>query len=361
MDLRYGKIDENVLRRSVKDVILHEGQRLRALKAWPVGSYSMLVEHVQKELAEGAGIKISAEPVVCRTYGAGSEIELSGKLAVIRNANRLAAEKMRAEMISPVILLPPGTKEETLRKLIRQIAETAFILNIGIAEVHAEVTDAVLCPVVTGTMTGRAFHSDSDRKTDKIAANAGMEIIAAGPVGLEGTRILLSECRSMLQDYFPESLLMRMEGIDMEMCVMRTAEIAAGAGADTMVNLSGGGLYTGLWELSQKTRCGFKVDLPSVPLLQETIEITNYLGINPYGMRSEGCILLAGSDGEKIIQQLSEADIPAVRIGTLETTRDKVIQNGDEVRYLDRPQADTLDQFLYERALSKGTFNKEID
>jgi hypothetical protein len=64
-----------------------------------------------------------------------------------------------------------------------------------------------------------------------------------------------------------------------------------------------------------------------------------------------------GSDGEKIIQQLSEADIPAVRIGTLETTRDKVIQNGDEVRYLDRPQADTLGQFLYERALSKGTFN----
>ena len=56
MDLRYGKIDENVLRRSVKDVILHEGQRLRALKAWPAGSYSMLVEHVQKELSEGAGI-----------------------------------------------------------------------------------------------------------------------------------------------------------------------------------------------------------------------------------------------------------------------------------------------------------------
>jgi hydrogenase maturation factor len=114
-----------------------------------------------------------------------------------------------------------------------------------------------------------------------------------------------------------------------------------------MVSLSGGGFFAGLWELSKRTGCGLTIDLPLVPILQETIEITNYLEINPYLMRSAGCLLIAAHDGKKMVEALQAADIPAVCIGTLQDSNDKIIRNGEELRSLDRPQTDALDMYLH--------------
>ena len=84
------------------------------------------------------------------------------------------------------------------------------------------------------------------------------------------------------------------------------------------------------------------IDLQSVPLLQETIEITDFFGINPYSMRSAGSLLIAAADGNKILQRLEEQGRIAVRIGQLTAGKEKIIRNGEDVRYLDRPQTDTL-------------------
>ena len=369
MELRYGIIDENVRKRSVLDIILHERQSFKQAVKTP------------------------------------ALIGIEGTLALMRAVNEQAARGLRALSFEPRILLPPGTEEETLRDLYRQICRAGFPLGLEIGGGYAEVTDAVTRPVVTGTVTGIPFQSAQDAgnisefsdvpDTSNISdyqiirascdrtlpeTCAGMDIVAAGQVGLEGSWILVHSCRDQLRDRFQESLLIRLQELTQQMCILRAAETAAAAssmaaaadssgassataaamavsaasaassvaaGAGQMVSLSGGGVFAGLWELSKRTGCGMTIDLPLVPILQETIEITNYLEINPYLMRSAGCLLIAAPDGKSMAEALQAADIPAVCIGTLQDSNDKIIRNGEELRSLDRPQTDALDLYLY--------------
>ena len=318
MDLRYGSADENVRKRSILDVILHERQKF---------------EKLQEGFSSDTGFFLETEScLLCPSR--------AGELAVISAVNRLAADGIRAGLFSPVILLPPGTQEDVLRDLMRQICRTSFAQKIMIGEVKAEVTDAVTRPIVIGTASGDRFCRECPSVREG-------EIILAGPIGMEGTYILVCEQFQALRERFSMSILARMKGLNEKLSVLHAAETAAqiseSAGiSPVMVSLGEGGFFAGLWELSKKTGCGMDIDLQSVPLLQETIEITDFFGINPYSMRSAGSLLIAAADGNKILQRLEEQGRIAVRIGQLTAGKEKIIRNGEDVRYLDRPQTDTL-------------------
>ena len=363
MELRYGTIDENVKKRSVRDVILRERQRIPVREGrMPSGVTSLPVMFGQKR---------------------------AGDLAVIAAVNDLAAQGIRTTGFSPTILLPPGTEEEFLRILMRQICRTAFSLGIDVREGCTEVTDLVSRPVVIGTasgipisteMKGTPFSAENkeppfpteiknppfptgileipfstenreipfstgDREKDgKKRDLAGMDIVMAGYAGLEGTFILADEYEEELADRFSGSLLYRIQNAKKELCIAEAAERAFFAGAGPMVSLAGGGVLAGLWELCKKTGCGMEADLPLIPLLQETIEITEYFGIDPYALQSGGGLLIAAPDGENIVRRLSECGIYSAWIGRLTGTKDKILLNGEEVRHLDRPRADSLTQ-----------------
>jgi hydrogenase maturation factor len=322
MDLRYGSADENVRKRSIRDVILHEGHKF---------------EKVQNGFPSDTGFYLEAEPsLLCPSR--------AGELAVISAVNRLAAGGIRAGIFTPVILLPPGTQEDVLRELMRQICRTAFAHKIRIGEVKAEVTDAVTRPIVIGTAAGDRF---CELCPAGYPAAGESDIILAGPVGMEGTYILVCEQFQALRERFSMSILARMKGLNEKLSVLPIAERAAeksekAGTVPVMVSLGEGGFFAGLWELSKKTGCGLDIDLQSVPLLQETIEITDFFGINPYSMRSAGSLLIAAADGKKIQRRLEEEGRIAVRIGKLTAGKEKIIRNGEDVRYLDRPQTDTL-------------------
>ena len=389
MNLRYGKADENVLKRSVADVILHEGQK----------SGTGQSSHIKNgKSSDGRGFVPSSDSLsddaAEKTKTGISVLTLSeknaGGLAVVRAVNSLAAEKIRARVFCPVILLPPGTQEEKLREIMSQICSAAFSLDVEVRPGHIEVTDAVTRPVITGSASG-TFFSNPEQKSpgnksseqaspgqkpqgnkspeqvspvQKSSGQAspeqfsgkvpqgkkektGPEIVAAGWIGMEGTLILTADCRERMRKRFPASLLARTDLPPEELSVLKAAEIAAAEGAGHMVNLSDGGFMAGLWELSKKTERGLDIDLKKVPLLQETIEITEFAGVNPYLMKSEGCLLITARDGDRMAERLMEEGIFASKIGFLNDTKDKIIRNGDEIRHLDRPQTDSLAMYFF--------------
>ena len=398
MNLRYGKADENVLKRSVADVILHERQKIAAYDELkkdtgsgpaPGGSDrtgGLFSESPDRNSSVSAVTSLknpdrnSAESAVMSAGNPYRNFAISavtfseknaGGLSVIRAVNKLAAEKIRACTFFPVILLPPGTQEDVLREIMKQICSTAFSLNVEVGQAHIEVTDAVTRPVITGSAAGISFDrlmNKEERGLDADQQAAGQnscreaagqnvckdsacrDIVAIGWIGLEGTLILTSDCREELEKRFSASLLSRMDMPLKELSVMRAAEIASAEGAGPMANLSDGGFMAGLWELSKKTSGGLDTDLKKVPLLQETIEITEYFGINPYIMASEGCLLAAAADGDRLAECLMENGIFAVRIGSLNSTKDKIIRNGEEIRHLDRPQTDSLAQYFFQHS-----------
>ena len=274
---------------------------------------------------------MSADPI---TY----PVSQIGELAVYAAVNALSAEKIMPESFRPVILLPPGTEESALREVMDQICRVCAEEKLVIEGGHTEVTGAVTRPVVIGTCTGTEMKQEiSDRGAD--------QIILTKWAGMEGSCILAYD-REDLREVFPETILMRMRGLDRYLSVRKEAEICAESGAQHLVDLSEGGIYAALWRLSVKSKRGFVVDLMEIPVLQETIEFANHYDIDPYRLRSGGSLMAVTGDADALISRLWESGIPAARIGTLSGDRDKILRNEDEIRYLDLPQPDELRKIM---------------
>lgn len=55
-----------------------------------------------------------------------------------------------------------------------------------------------------------------------------------------------------------------------------------------MQDLSEGGIFGALWEMADGAGIGLDVALKRIPIQQETVEICEFFGVNPYQMLSTG-------------------------------------------------------------------------
>ncbi len=117
------------------------------------------------------------------------------------------------------------------------------------------------------------------------------------------------------------------------------------AADDTLtITVSEGGVFAALWRLSLITRCGLTVYLKRIPIHQEVIEICNCLELDPY--KIGGCELFLGDSveiapaesGDKQSKPEVPAEAGAWQIGFLTDTADKIIRNGEERQFLNRPE-----------------------
>lgn len=118
-----------------------------------------------------------------------------------------------------------------------------------------------------------------------------------------------------------------------------------------MVDAADGGIFAALWKLSimagkRLKLHGFDIDLLGLPVFQETIEIADYYGINPYELQSAGCLVTVTREPERLVTRLRESGIHAVTVGTLHKREDKNLHNGEERRSLDRPVPDAILRIL---------------
>lgn len=330
----------------------------------------------------GQHVRLSIDPITVGT-------QLSGKLSVIEAVNGLWAQGAVPCGIETVILLPEGTMESELRRMEDQIAVAAMREGVSVLGGHTEVTSAVSRPVIIGSGIGtknglrdesrNGLRDESGNESSNVSGNGlrnelrselrkeyclptalagfdGQVILMTSFAGLEGSAILGFEKEKELSRQFSASFVQTAKEAADHLSVRSAAEILWRLSGESgfckngirMVNLSEGGFYAGLWKLAEKTHCGVDVDLKKVPILQETIEIANFFDIDPYWMESAGSLLTAIPSGkaEEVLTRLAESSIPAAVIGTLNDSNQKIIRNGDEMRFLDRPQADSLRKIL---------------
>ena len=98
--------------------------------------------------------------------------------------------------------------------------------------------------------------------------------------------------------------------------------------------------------MAQAGNVGLDIDFRSIPVKQEIIELCEMYDINPYKLESDGALLIAADDADTLINLLEKEGIKAAVIGRATDNNDKVINNLDEVRYLDTPQRDEIYRFL---------------
>lgn len=262
-------------------------------------------------------------------------------MTVYTAANELWAQGVQPEELKPALLLPKNMQEEDLRRLIDSLCAAARQAHLTIGRGHIEVTDSVNRPVITGSIAGRNI-LQCPRALNFSSENP---VVMTGWTGLSASFLMAKEREKELGKYFPVSIIQNMKKMGDALSTAVESAAAAMSGAKVMLALSDGGVFTALWDLPQRTGTGLSVDLRRIPILQETIEFSNYYDINPYQMSSVGSLLAVfDSDRQALdfISLLKGKKIFASIIGHLAANRDKIIRNRDEIRYLDRPGPDEL-------------------
>lgn len=323
--MKVGKVPENVLKRSVfkqlhttrKEVLLGAG----------VGE-----DCAAMKLAEDEVFVISTDPIT----GAAKDI---GALAVQITVNDLASAGAEPIGIMLTVLLPENAEEKDLKTVMAQVEEACEKNRIQVMGGHTEVTKVVNQIVISVTGVGKAKEG---RVISTAGVKPGMDIIVTKWIGIEGTAILAKEKEAVLRERYSQPCIDKAKELDRYISVLSEAATAVKSGVAAMHDVTEGGIFGALWEIAEASGVGLEIDLKKIPLKQETVEICEFFGINPYELISSGSMLMAAEDGNGLVMELEKAGIPAVVIGKATDSNDRVLLNEEERRFLEPPKTDEL-------------------
>lgn len=285
-----------------------------------------------------AGIALAAAQAQTVYYG-----ENCGKYAVFAAVNQAAC----AGAASPAgvlmhILLPAESREETLRRIVEDAQNASKALNVELADVKANVTGAVISPVVTAAALGVC--GLVSKRTEM--PMAGREIVMTKWAGLEGSALLAERCAEKLKERYPSYLIEEAADFDRFLSIVPEAAAATKSGVSMLCAAAEGGIFRALWTLAERAGTGLEIDLKKIPIRQETVEICNYLDLNPYELAANGSLLCVTEHGEALVRKLDKIGVLAAIIGTVTANNDRVILNGEERRFLEPAKADEIHKIL---------------
>ncbi len=172
----------------------------------------------------------------------------------------------------------------------------------------------------------------------------GQDIVVTGYIGLEGTvRAVFAE-ETKLRKTLPQDLLDTARSFREYLKASPEAAVARRHGEIAMQEVRNGGIFAALWNMAEEYRVGLTVYLKKIPVRQETIEICEALELNPYELLSGGCMLLAVDNSNDVIPGLLEAGCPAAFIGKVTDKSDRIVLNGEHIRYLNKPEPDEIEK-----------------
>lgn len=251
-----------------------------------------------------------------------------------RAAGGVACCGAKPVMATIAMFLPIYIEEKDIKRHMQEADEAAAELGIQIAGGHTEVSSAALMPCVTVSVMGEVLSPVLPGR-----ARPGQDVVLSKWIGLEGTVRLAARMQDELAERYPLSLIEKAIGFKKYLSIIPEAATAAKSNVGAMHDVSGGGIFAALWELAESAGVGLSVDLKKIPVKQETIEICEFLGRNPYELLSGGSLLMTADNGGNLVQALKAAQIPAAVIGKITEGNDRVVMNEEEKRFLERPKA----------------------
>lgn len=323
--MKIGKLPEPMLIRSVLKEVKHRREEILVGPA--VGQDCAVFEP-----KEGDVLVFSTDPITGTVKDIGSH-------SVHITANDLAASGAEPIGIMLTMLLTPETREEELKEMMRGVESACSQLNMEVMGGHTEITDVVKHPLISVTGVGTI------KKEEVLVTSSvkpGQDIVITKWIGLEGTSIAAKEKEAELLERFVPSFVETAKHFDQYLSVVPEAKIAKEWGVSAMHDITEGGVFGALWEMGSGSNVGLDIDLKKIPIRQETVEVCELLGLNPYILMSSGSMMIATDDGYGLVRKLNQAGIEASVIGKATDKNERILRNGEETRYMDKPQSDEL-------------------
>lgn len=323
--MNIGKVPENVLKRSIlKQIHINRDE---VLIGAGIGEDCAILA-----LKEEEAFVLSTDPIT----GTSKDI---GKLAVHITLNDLASSGAEPIGLMLSVLLPPDVTEAEIKEMMKQVNEESAKFNVQTIGGHTEVTDAVNTAIITVTGVGKV-------KKDQIittgGAKVGQDLVVTKWIGLEGTSILAKEKEEDLKSKFAIPFIEKAKNFDRYLSVVPEAAIAIKSDVSAMHDVTEGGIFGALWEVAESAGVGLEIDLKSIPVQQETIEVCEFFGINPYNLISSGAMIIVCDDGHGLVRELAKENIHASVVGKVMDGNDRVLLNEGERRFLEPPKTDEL-------------------
>lgn len=313
--MKAGKLPQTVLTRSVLRYVRKENKNEQPpAVGFDAGVFSINEARMaaMTQTVSGEGIK-------------------TGRLALLRAVNSLAAAGAVPAQATLSVTLPESMAEEELKMLMEGVQDGAKACQVTVAAGHTAVSRSVTEPVVSVTVLGQM---EALEKTEKKNIT-GAKIVMTKWCGLCGTALLAEHYKDKLCTRYTRSFIEKAEQFSDKISVLEEAMLARKAGADFVHDAAEGGIFGALWELAEQADCGMDIDIRKIPIRQETVEICEYFDCNPYQLRAEGSLLIISRQAEALCDKLQKEGIPAAVIGEVKEGNDRRLFNEDEVRFLE--------------------------
>jgi hydrogenase maturation factor len=310
----------------LRAVYSHGGKRNPRLVLGPGIGRDTAVVRLEKKL-----VVLTADPVTGTTKHIGEH-------SVHINANDIAVTGAKPVWYVCTLLLPTGTSERTLARIMSGIDLASRGLGITVAGGHTEVTRGLERPLIAGFMIGEI----RGRVLSSANMRVGDWILMTKTAGIEGTAILASEYSGQIRRVKHETSRKAQSFVKQISIVEEAMSISMISGVHALHDPTEGGVLNGLWEMAEASGLGIEVWADRIPVATETLKICSKLGLDPLKLMSSGCLLaaIAPNSVGTVIKALRNRGVRVSEVGRV-TARTKgrfILRDGKMVDLVAVPQ-----------------------
>ena len=245
--------------------------------------------------------------------------------------------------VSVQIAYPEYVFKSRIHKIEKLLKKACKKYNINLVAVQASANPAV--QVIAVTVTGIA-KAPKEEAWNRETARACRDIVFVGHAGMDGMLRITEEKEQELKTRFAPVFMKQIKSYRQQIFAPKEIEAAKAGGAFVVRQIADGGILAALWNLALELNQGL-----------ETIEVCEHFRLNPYQMISTGSFLAVTDNGEVLADALNNQGITAAVIGHTTDNNDKILRNGEEMRYIDRPAPDEILK-LYSGGMNDGRIKK---
>lgn len=330
--MKIGKLSESALQKLIFEQL--NNKRDEVLAGPGIGE-----DCTALKLDSGEVFVASADPIT----GTTKDI---GHLAVHVTANDLASSGAEPVGLIVTALFPPSIKEKQIKEIMQQMNIECGKLSIMVLGGHTEVTAAVNQTILSVTGIGKV---QEEKLILSRNARPGQDIVITKHIGLEGTGIIAKEKEEELRQWFSASFIEEAKACMEDISVVPEG-LAARDYVSSMHDITEGGIYGALWEISKASNVGLEVTIENIPIKQHTIEICERYNLNPYQLISSGSMLMTTDNGQQLVEILKQKGIKGTIIGHTTDSRDKLIYRQGKAGNLEAPKQDELYKIYQEES-----------
>lgn len=175
-----------------------------------------------------------------------------------------------------------------------------------------------------------------------------MDVLVTKYIGIIGTAILARERREELLKKLPEWLVDEAACFDEDYNTNPVTEVGLSMehGAIYAKEYTEFGIFEALFQMSKELKTGLRIDIKSIPVKQETVEVCEIIGVNPYALFSGNSAVVVTKDGQEMKEFLESMNIPAQIVAQTADNNDKIVVNDEECGFLQHIRKDELKNIL---------------